>query len=171
MITGGWIKLDRNILKWRWYLDTKTMALWIYLLLQANYEDRDFRNITVKRGELVASIKRMSEETGLSIQSVRTALSHLEETGEITRYQHGKITVISIPNYERYQDNQQDTNNVSTNDQHFINTDERNIRNKEGKNTRAKRAAPPRESTYMMAVRMQQEAEAELAAEEEDDNE
>ena len=77
MLTEGWIKIDRNLLKWRWFTDTPTCIVWIYLLLQANYEDRDFLNITIRRGELVASLKRISEDTGLSERKIRTALTHL----------------------------------------------------------------------------------------------
>lgn len=173
MLTEGWIKIDRNLLKWRWYSDTATLTLWIHLLLQANYEDRDFRGIEIRRGELVRSQAQLEAETGLTRQQVRTALTHLKQTGEITTKQHGRIVVISIPNYDYYQSNQPDTNQVSTRNQPDTNHYERKKEGKKGRreDARAKRAAPPRESTYMMAVRMQQEAEAELAAEEEDDNE
>lgn len=165
MLTEGWIKIDRNLLKWRWFTDTPTCIVWIYLLLQANYEDRDFLNITIRRGELVASLKRISEDTGLSERKIRTALTHLEATGEVTRKRHGKIVVISIPNYDRYQSNRQDDDTLMTSYRHSDDTDERNKEIKKGRSRGAKRPATA-ESLYMRAVRWQREAEAELAAEE-----
>lgn len=166
MLSEGWIKIDRNLLKWRWFTDTPTCIVWIYLLLQANYEDRDFLNITIRRGELVASLKRISEDTGLSERKIRTALTHLEATGEVTRKRHGKIVVISIPNYDRYQSNRQDDDTLMTSYRHSDDTDERNKEIKKGRSRGAKRPSPAHESVYRMALRLQQEVDEELAAEE-----
>lgn len=167
MLTEGWIKIDRNLLKWRWFSDAPTLVVWIYLLLQANYEDRDFRTITIHRGELVRSQAQIAADTGLSIQNVRTALSHLKETGELTVNQQGRIVVISIPNYDRYQAIQQETNSQLTANQQTTNSDERNKEIKKARREYARtRAKPSTESTYMKALRLQREAEEELAAEE-----
>lgn len=166
MLTEGWIKIDRNLLKWRWFTDTPTCIVWIYLLLQANYEDRDFLNITIRRGELVASLKRISEDTGLSERKIRTALTHLEATGEVTRKRHGKIVVISIPNYDRYQSNRQDDDTLMTSYRHSDDTDERNKEIKKGRREGGAKRPASSESLYMRAVRWQREAEEELAAEE-----
>lgn len=166
MLSEGWIKIDRNLLKWRWFTDTPTCIVWIYLLLQANYEDRDFLNITIRRGELVASLKRISEDTGLSERKIRTALTHLETTGEVTRKRHGKIVVISIPNYDRYQSNRQDDDTLMTSYRHSDDTDERNKEIKKGRREGGAKRPASSESLYMRAVRWQREAEEELAAEE-----
>ena len=167
MITGGWIKLNRSLLEWRWYQDVNTTRLWIHLLLRANYEDRPFRDFMIHRGETAASLPTLAEETGLSVRSVRTALSHLEETGDLTRRRHGQITVISIPNYDLYQrdltDDRQSVDSPSTDDRQRWKKDKKV---QEGKKTRAKRAASPSGSLYMRAVEWQREAEEEMAAEE-----
>ena len=134
-----WIKLNRNMLEWRWYKDQNTKALFIHLLIKASIKNQDYRDVSVRRGELVTSLATLANETGLSIQNVRTALGHLKSTGEVTIKKVGKISVISIPQYERYQDdltqsltsNQQDANKDLTGSQHQY----KNIRNKEYKNT------------------------------------
>lgn len=168
----SYIKLDRNILTWGWFKDTNTFKLFVYLLLVANVKDHEFLGVTIYRGELATSLKSLAIATGLTERNVRTALSHLKATGEVTVHRHPKFTVISIPRYDYYQNNRQaerqSTDSRATGDRQQYKND---IEGDRGKDARAKRAAPPRESTYMMAVRMQQEAEAELAAEEEDDNE
>ena len=166
MLSEGWIKIDRNLLKWRWFSDTPTLVVWIYLLLQANYEERDFKTITIHRGELVRSQAQIAADTGLSLKNVRTALEHLEATGEVARRRHGQIVVISIPNYDRYQDNRQENGSQTADNRQTSGAD---VRKKEGKKGRreggAKRPASS-ESLYMRAVRWQREAEEELAAEE-----
>lgn len=129
-----WIKLNRNMTEWRWYKDQNTKALFIHLLFKANIEDKDFRDITIHRGELITTYAHLAEETGLSVQNIRTAMNHLKSTGELTTSQRGKNLVISIPEYSRYQDNltgnQHDANTELTGNQHRL----KNIRNKEYKN-------------------------------------
>lgn len=166
MKTSGWIKLSRSLLEWRWYGDPNTTRVWIHLLLRANFEDRPFRDFVVHRGETAVSLTTLAEETGLSVRSVRTALSHLETTGEVTRKRHGQIAVISIANYDLYQSEvtreRQASDTRPTRDRHR----DKNIRNKEGEeDARARRAASPG-SVYMTALDFQREAEEELAAEE-----
>ena len=110
------IKLHRNILDWRWYEDSNTFRLFVHLLLKANYKDKDWQDKVVERGHLITSISRLSEETGLSIQAVRTSLGRLADTGEITRSSTARYTEITVLNYDKYQSptNQQQTNNKPT---------------------------------------------------------
>ena len=107
------IKLDRNITEWRWYGDANTFRLFVHLLLKANYKDKDWQDTVVERGHLITSINRLSAETGLSYQAVRTSLCRLADTGEITRSSTSKHTEITVLNYDKYQSptNQQQTNN------------------------------------------------------------
>ena len=161
-----YIKLDRNITSWGWYKDEKTFKLWIHLLLSANIKDHDFMGFTIHRGELAASQVSLAEATGLSVQSVRTALKHLQLTGEITINQQAKFAIISMPRFDYYQRNQQagqqTINNRPTDDQQ----QSKNIKNdKEGRGG-AQRRSPAHESVYRMALRLQQEVDEELAAEE-----
>lgn len=111
-----WIKVDRNILEWGWYKDANTFRVFMHLLLTANIKPGKFLGVEIKRGELATSQKSLAEALGISIQSVRTAISHLKLTGEVTVKQHPRFAVISIPNYDLYQANQQ-TKRQSTNSQ------------------------------------------------------
>ena len=114
------IKLNRSILNWRWYKNANTMRVFIHLLLKANIKDHDFENTTVKRGQLITSRKHLSVELQLSEQAIRTALEHLKSTKEITIKTTSKYTIISIINYNLYQnvpDNQPTSNQLSTGNQ------------------------------------------------------
>lgn len=99
-----WIKLDRNILQWQWYKDHNTKEVFIHLLLKANVKPHGFMGVTIGRGELATSINSLAAETGLSLKNVRTALKHLEATGEVAIKRHSRFSVISILSYDRYQD-------------------------------------------------------------------
>lgn len=116
------IKLDRNIQEWRWYTNANTFRVFVHLLLNANIKANDFENAKIKRGELATSYDKIANTLKLTNQQVRTAISHLKSTGEITITRYSKFIVISIVNYAQYQDkptvkstiNQQSLNNQST---------------------------------------------------------
>ena len=101
---GGYVKLYRSLADWEWFKDVKTAHLWMYILLRANYEPSTFMGIKIRRGELLESQQSMAEATGLSRQSVRTALKHLKSTGEITYRVTRYGTHIKVHNYALYQD-------------------------------------------------------------------
>lgn len=107
MTQNGWIKLSRKMLSWRWYRDLNTKAVFIHLLLTANIEDGQYRTVTVHRGELVTTAGQLSEQLGISVRSIRSAIAHLKATGEVSIKQHSKFVVISIKNYNEYQGTRQ----------------------------------------------------------------
>lgn len=99
----GFIKLDRKLLEWRWITQPNTLAVWIWLLLNANWEDKDFLNITLKRGSLATSYEKIGDAVGITPRQSRTALEHLKETKEVSITRHSKFLEITINNYDRYQ--------------------------------------------------------------------
>ena len=98
-----YIKLDRNILKWRWYQNEKTKSVFLHLLLTANIEDRDFGEVTIRRGESASSYRRLADELGMTTKAVRIAMDHLEQTGEVAHVSYKNFSVFSIVNYDLYQ--------------------------------------------------------------------
>jgi uncharacterized phage protein (TIGR02220 family) len=81
--------------------------------LKANIKEHSFENITVKRGQLVTSRKSLSESLGISEQSIRTSLKRLKSTNEITIETTRKYSIITVLNYNKYQD----VTNTLTNNQ------------------------------------------------------
>lgn len=100
---NGWIKLHRKILDWEWFTSPSTLQLFIYLLLRANKEDKKWRGILIKRGQLVTSVATISEGTKLSTQQVRTSLNRLKSTNEITSKTTNRFTLVTVCKYESYQ--------------------------------------------------------------------
>ena len=125
------IKIDRNILDWGWYKDVNTKAVFLHLLLTANIRPHKFMGVEVKRGELATSQKSLAESLGISIQSVRTAISHLKSTGEVTVSQHSRFSVISIVNYDLYQGNQQARQRAANSQPTVSQQQSKNVRKKE----------------------------------------
>lgn len=131
--SNGWIKLHRKIDNWCWFNEPNTFLVFIHLLLMANVEDKNWRGVVVKRGSVITSVFRLSKRTGVSIRSVRTSLTHLKSTNEVTMYSTSKYTVISINNFNTYQEvtsqltnSRQGTDKVPTTTKEY-----KNIRNKE----------------------------------------
>ena len=143
MIENGYIRLPRTITGWRWYKDGNVLRLWLHLLLNANYEQSEFQDRIIGRGEQVTSLKALSESTGLSIQEVRTALGKLKRTGEILVNSNRHFTIVSILNYDKFQsdsaDKQQTVNTQSTNKQQTVNSQSTTSE----KEKKAKNTIPP----------------------------
>ena len=79
------------------------MRVFIHILINANISNNDFELLTVKRGQLITSVKTLSEQLDISQQNVRTALKHLTLTGEIKVETYSRYSIITIQNYEEYQ--------------------------------------------------------------------
>ena len=108
---GNYIKLSRGLLEWEWYTDINTTRLFIHMLLKANWKDGNFKGTTVPRGSFVSSIGKLSSEIGLTEREIRTAISHLKMTGEVTSKTANRFTVFTVVKYDLYQTN--DKQNVS----------------------------------------------------------
>ena len=155
---NGWIKLHRSLLRWEWHDDPNTFCLWVHLLLMANHDEQKWHGMVIPRGSLLTGRKKLAEETGLTEQSVRTSLTKLEKSQNLTNKSTNKFTLITICNYDTYQDtltdyqptnqpttNQQLTNNQpTTNQQLTTNKNIKNVRIEEGKNNNIISLTPAR---------------------------
>lgn len=104
MLEKGYIKISRKFLNWRWYDEDTTFRVFMHLLMTANYEDKKWNKITVKRGQRITSYRMLSFELKKSINTVKLHLERLVNTGEITIKSTNNYTIITIPNYSQYQD-------------------------------------------------------------------
>lgn len=135
----GWIKLHYKLLDWEWHDDPAMISLWVHLLLLANFEDKRWHDIIVKRGQFVTSLVNLQLRTGLSIQQIRTCLARLQDCKQIECKTTNKYTIVTICNFEYYQvkqlgeqqtNNKQITSNQQTNNKPTTTTEEyKNIDN------------------------------------------
>ena len=103
-IRGNYIKLHRSLLEWEWFQDDKTLVVFLYLLLRANWKPNRWRGIAIDRGQTLETLPGIARATGLSVRSVRTALKHLKSTGEVTDKVTAYGRLINVVNYAKYQD-------------------------------------------------------------------
>lgn len=137
------IKIDRNIMRWRWFKNKNTLIVFLWLLIEANVSDHEFEHEIIHRGEVATSFRNIGISTGLTIQEVRTAFLHLKSTGEITSRSCNRYQVITITNYNQYQNVQQakqqttqhSINRQSTRNQQQYKNDknDKNEKNKKGR--------------------------------------
>lgn len=119
----GYIKLHRQIENWDWYQDSKMVHIFIHLLTHANHVEKTWRGIKIMPGQFLTSYYKISEATGISMQSVRTCLRKLQEvTQEITYKTSSQNTLITINNWNKYQPTNTEINTRVTHDQHTTNT-------------------------------------------------
>lgn len=96
------IKLSREILGKSEYLYAARFKLFITLLFLASKEECFVDGEQLKRGELVTTIKGLSERVSLTIKQVRLALAALKKAGVITTRSTNVHTVVSICNFDSY---------------------------------------------------------------------
>ena len=97
------------------------LHLFFHLVVMANHEDGSWQGISVKRGQLITGRKALSLATGISEQSIRTCLTRLERTGEITQKSTSRFSIITLCNYSDYQSRKEITNQQLTSNQPAIN--------------------------------------------------
>lgn len=97
------IKLDRNILRWGWYGNGNVFRVFVHLLLMASSTDRTLSGVSLKRGDALVTVEQLQNQLMLSRQQIRTALTTLSKTGEITINKIGRKCVYTVVNYDYYQ--------------------------------------------------------------------
>lgn len=139
----GWIKIYPKITKWCWYDDINTRITFLHLLLTVNWEDKNWHGIVIKRGSRVFGRTKLAEEIGISEQSLRTSLTKLKSTSELTIKSYSKYSVVSINKYEEYQEvTSKPTNNQPATNQQLTTTKEyKNIRSKDIESSRLEEIA------------------------------
>lgn len=107
----GWIKLHRQIMEnetiWNNDEPFDCRSAWIDILLNANHKDRrirfDAHGMTVKCGQWLTSINKLSERWHWSVNRTRRYLDFLENEHMIERKSDNKKSLLTVLNYAKYQ--------------------------------------------------------------------
>ena len=99
----GYLKLYRQFLAWEWYSDLPVRVLFLHCLLKANYNPAKWKGKTIKTGQFVTSLAHLAQETGLTLQQTRTALSKLKSTCELTQHSTSQYSIITVNNWGKWQ--------------------------------------------------------------------
>lgn len=106
----GWIKLYRQIQDhWIWK-DSEKLKAWLDLVLMANHESQKIEThdglVTIKRGQFVTSIEKLSKRWGWSKNRTYRFLKMLEYDNMLKRKANRHSTTLTIVNYDKFQDRQ-----------------------------------------------------------------
>lgn len=134
--------------------DSDYFAVWMYLLLNATHKDVQVifngKKTILHPGQLITGRKKIALKFGLSESKVRRILNELENDQQIDRQISTKNTLITIVNWDIYQNSdqqndQQVTNKRPTSDQQVTtNKNEKKEKNdKNEKNIELRASAPP----------------------------
>lgn len=88
---AGFVKLNRDLLEWAWYGDNDTLAVYVRLLMGAAWRDFKHQNITLKRGQIVTSVRKIAMENGITERHARTILDRLKSTHKVTQTAYDQI--------------------------------------------------------------------------------
>ena len=109
-MVNGWIKLHREIQDcWIWEdkepFDKR--SAWIDLLITANHSDKKIlfngELITIKRGQILTSVRRLSEKWKWSANKVYRFIKLLESDEMLQKESNKDRTLLTIVNYGFYQ--------------------------------------------------------------------
>ena len=132
-LVEGWLKLYRSIQN-HWLWEDKPFSrgqAFVDLLLMANHKDNKIlfngELIEVKRGSRITSLRQLSEAWGWSTKKTKKFLELLEKDNMITVKSDNKKTLVTIENYEVYQEV---GNTEETQEKHQGNGEETQRKNK-----------------------------------------
>lgn len=121
---AGWICLHRKLIDsliWNSNEPFDKRSAWADLLMMANFCDTsmifDGHNVVVKRGQILTSVRKLSERWRWNKDRTLRYLRLLEECGMIDRESNAKRTLITIVKYDDYQ-NVCDTDTDTKRDTH-----------------------------------------------------
>lgn len=93
---NGFVQVERRILKECFYKDIPCKVLYLHLVLIAAYTDFEFAGHPLHSGQIWTSVRRLADETGLSVKEVRGGLDRLQRAHEIKVEGHRDGSLITL---------------------------------------------------------------------------
>ena len=139
----GWLKLYRSILDSAVFQDAEVLKVWIWLICNVAFEQHDTicygKVIDLKPGQIATGRKKIAQCTDLNENKVYRALTTLKSLGNIEIKATNKYSIITVVNWDKYQDetvkrtsSEQQNNSRTTTDEQQSNskpTQHKNVKN------------------------------------------
>ena len=100
-----WIKIYDRILEWEWWSNALMVKAWVFILVSANSRQKRWQGMIIERGQFVTSQSKMARELDCNRKTVRKILDRLINAGQITASVDNSKTIITVCNYDNYQEN------------------------------------------------------------------
>jgi len=114
MSSQGWIKLHRKLIESTIFSSEKGLKIWIWCLLKANHEGKDVfkgrHKIHILPGQFVTGRNTANEELKMAVGTIWFWLDQLEVDKYIERKSTNKYSVITVLNYNQYQETERTLN-------------------------------------------------------------
>jgi hypothetical protein len=105
----GWVSIYRQIFDNKDLKDNNHLLIFIYMVVHASHKPAivNYRKkrITLKRGQLSVTVKDLSNRFNLSVKTIRTILKNLEVANTLAHTLYKQLSVYTIVNYDKFQDN------------------------------------------------------------------
>lgn len=103
----GYIKLHRKITETKYYKKSEYIHLWLHLLIRASHSGSKWRfknrDYTIRPGQVLCSMKGLSEQTGISEMQCYRIIKKFENVKQISKKTYNKCSVIQILKWKNYQ--------------------------------------------------------------------
>ncbi len=96
----GFVQISDDLEKWKWFKDKNTVYVYLCLLLRAKWGDTDCDGVLLKRGQVMITLRELSEQCGMTMQEIRTILDRLTATRKITKTATPKFSIITLLEYD-----------------------------------------------------------------------
>jgi hypothetical protein len=108
-MTDGWVSIYRQIFDNKDLKDNNHILIFIYMVVHASHKPTIVtyrrKRVVLKRGQLTVSLRDLCKRFNLTERKVRTILKNLETTQSLTHTLFKQLSVYSIVNYNKFQDN------------------------------------------------------------------
>lgn len=139
----GWIKLHRKIVDSPIWEDPYYLKLWLYCLMKATHKDREViignQVIKLKPGEFITGRKSLSDDLNTGVKPKLKLndstwwryLNNLEKMQMLHIKKTNKFSIVSIVNWNEYQETEHQMHNRCTSDEHQMHTNknDKNVKN------------------------------------------
>lgn len=109
----GWVKIYRSLRRRAFAKNPLYRSLFIELMLLANHRTHTFyvngRKITLLPGHIVTGRQQLSADTGIKQSTIERGLKRLVDEGVIEQKTTARCRIISIVNWESYQQGEHET--------------------------------------------------------------
>lgn len=111
----GYVRLWRKSIDGGLIKNHNVWVFWTWCLMKANHKKKHkqtigFQEVFLQPGEFIFGRKMASNETGLSEQTIRTCLSFLKKSKNLTIKSTNKFSILFIVNWDTYQHIEKETN-------------------------------------------------------------
>lgn len=114
----GWISLYRKLLNSEIFQNEKLLKVWIWCLLKATHKEHvqlvGRRKIELQKGQFIYGRKKASEELRMKESTVRDYMSLLKNLQNIDIKSDNKFSIVTIVNWELYQNEDKKSDNKPT---------------------------------------------------------